>query len=82
MSDLYWLTDEEMARLQPYCPKSHSKTRVDDRRALSSIVFVNRNRYGGVIGRSRMLRTSLSWTGRRDAVQSLKAVGEGASSSA
>jgi hypothetical protein len=53
MSDLYWLTDEEMARLQPYCPKSHSKTRVDDRRALSSIVFVNRNRYGGVIGRSR-----------------------------
>jgi hypothetical protein len=23
MSDLYWLTDEQMARLRPYCPKSH-----------------------------------------------------------
>jgi transposase len=23
MSDLYWLTDEQMARLRPYFPKSH-----------------------------------------------------------
>ena len=23
MSDLYWLTDEQMARLAPYFPKSH-----------------------------------------------------------
>ena len=23
MSDLYWLSDEQMARLQPYFPKSH-----------------------------------------------------------
>ena len=23
MSDLYWLTDEQMARLLPYFPKSH-----------------------------------------------------------
>ncbi|KFG90692.1 Transposase [Sphingobium herbicidovorans NBRC 16415] len=29
MSDLYWLTDEQMARLSPYFPKSHSKPRVD-----------------------------------------------------
>ena len=43
MSDLYWLTDEEMARLEPYFPKSHGKPRVDDRRVLSGIVFVNRN---------------------------------------
>jgi transposase len=43
MSDLYWLTDEQMARLQPYFPKSHGKPRVDDRRVLSGIVFVNRN---------------------------------------
>lgn len=40
MSDLYWLTDEQMARLSPYFPKSHGKTRVDDRRVLSGI---NRN---------------------------------------
>jgi transposase len=43
MSDLFWLTDEQMARLQPYFPRSHGKPRVDDRRVLSGIVFVNRN---------------------------------------
>jgi len=43
MSDLYWLTDDQMARLVPYFPKSHGKPRVDDRRVLSGIVFVNRN---------------------------------------
>ena len=43
MGDLYRLTDERMTRLQPYLPKSHGKPRVDDRRVLSGIVFVNRN---------------------------------------
>ena len=43
MSDLYWLTDEQMERLRPFFPKSHGKPRVDDRRVLSGIVFVNRN---------------------------------------
>jgi transposase len=43
MSDLYRLTDEQMTRLEPYLPKSHGKPRVDDRRVLSGIVFVNRN---------------------------------------
>ena len=43
MSDLYWLTDDQMTRLQPYFPKSHGKARVDDRRVLSGIIFVNRN---------------------------------------
>tara|TARA_B100000745_G_scaffold289454_1_gene227578 strand:- start:1363 stop:1674 length:312 start_codon:yes stop_codon:yes gene_type:complete len=43
MSDLYWLTDAQMARLKPFFPKSHGKPRVDDRRVLSGIIFVNRN---------------------------------------
>ena len=43
MSGLYWLTDEQMERLQPFFPKSHGRPRVDDRRVLSGIVFVNRN---------------------------------------
>ncbi len=43
MSDLYWLTDEQMARLHPYFPRSHGRPRVDDRRVLSGIIFVNRN---------------------------------------
>ena len=43
MSNLFWLTDAQMARLEPFFPKSHGKPRVDDRRVLSGIIFVNRN---------------------------------------
>ena len=43
MSDLFWLTDEQMAKLTPFIPKSHGKPRVDDRRVLSGITFINRN---------------------------------------
>ena len=32
-----------MARLRPFFPKSHGKPRVDDRRVLSGIIFINRN---------------------------------------
>lgn len=34
MSNLFWLTDAQMARLEPFFPKSHGKPRVDDRRDL------------------------------------------------
>ena len=43
MSNLYWLTDEQMDRLRPFFPKSHGRPRVDDRRVLSGIIFINRN---------------------------------------
>ncbi len=43
MSDLYWLTDEQMVRLRPYFPESHGRPRVDDRRVPSGIILVNRN---------------------------------------
>ncbi len=43
MSDLFWLTDEQMGKLAPFFPKSHGKPRVDDRRVLSGIIFINRN---------------------------------------
>ena len=42
ISDLFWLTDVQMSRLQPFLPKSHGKPRVDDRRVLSGIIFINR----------------------------------------
>ncbi len=48
MSDLYWLSDEQMARLSPYFPKSHGKPRVDDRRVLSGIGDASRFRLGPV----------------------------------
>ena len=43
MSDLFWLSEAQMTRLKPFFPKSHGKPRVDDRRVLSGIVFINRN---------------------------------------
>ena len=43
MSDLFWLTDEQMAKLSPLFPRSHGKPRVDDKRVLSGIIFINRN---------------------------------------
>ena len=43
MSDLFWLTGAQMARLEPFFPKSHGKPRVDGRRVLSEIIFIIRN---------------------------------------
>ncbi|WP_085982739.1 IS5 family transposase [Octadecabacter arcticus] len=43
MSNLYWLTEAQMERLRPYFPKSRGRARVDDRRVLSGIIFINRN---------------------------------------
>jgi transposase len=43
MSSFFWLTDAQMARLLPMFPKSHGRPRVDDRRVLSGIVFINRD---------------------------------------
>jgi transposase len=42
MSDLFWLTDAQMARLEPFFPKSHGKARADNQRVLSAIIFINR----------------------------------------
>lgn len=43
MSDLYWLTAEQMTRLTPYFHRGHGNPRVDDHRVLSGIIFDNRN---------------------------------------
>jgi len=43
MSDLFWLSDEQMAQLEPFFPKSHGKPRVSEKRVLSGIIFINRN---------------------------------------
>ncbi len=37
MSSLFWLTDAQITRLQPFFPKSHGKPRVDDRRVMSGM---------------------------------------------
>jgi transposase len=43
MSDLFWLSKTQMARLRPFFPRCHGRPRVDDRRVLSGTIFVKRN---------------------------------------
>jgi len=43
MSDLFWLNNDQMARLAPCVPKPHGKPQVVDQRVLSRIIFINRN---------------------------------------
>jgi len=70
MGDLCRLTDERMERLWPFFPKSHGRPRVDDRRVLSGIVFVNRDglRWRDAPGRLRSAQ---------DAAQPLETLGRG-----
>lgn len=43
MSDLIWLAEAQMRRIEPYFLLSHCVPRVDDRRIFSGIIFVIRN---------------------------------------
>lgn len=43
MSNLYWLTEAQKQRLRPYFLKSRGRARVDDRRVLSGLIFINCN---------------------------------------
>lgn len=43
MSDVFWLTDDQVRRMEPHFPLSHGVPRVNDRRVLSGIIFVIRN---------------------------------------
>ena len=43
MSDLFWLTSEQLRRMEPHFPLSHGMPRVDDLRVVSGIVHVIRN---------------------------------------
>lgn len=43
MSNLYWLSEEQMGQLRPYFPKGHRVPRVDKRRVLSGLIFISRN---------------------------------------
>ena len=43
MSNLFWLSDKQMKRIEPHFPLSHGMPRVDDRRVISGIIHVLRN---------------------------------------
>jgi transposase len=44
MSDLIWLTEAQMPKIEPYFPLSHGVPRVDDRRIISGIIFCHSGR--------------------------------------
>jgi transposase len=43
MSDLFWLTDAQIARIAAFFSKSDGKPRVEERRVLNEIIFIIRN---------------------------------------
>ena len=44
MSDFFWFSDTQWARIEPLLPTGvRGKPRVDDLRVLSGIIFINRN---------------------------------------
>ena len=43
MSDLFWLSEPQLAKIEPYFPLAHGVPRVDDLRVVSGIIFVIKN---------------------------------------
>jgi len=43
MSDQYWLSEEQLARISRFFPLPHGMPRVDDRKVISGIIHVIRN---------------------------------------
>lgn len=63
MSNLFWLTDAQIGRLEPFFPKAHVKPRIDDKRVLSGIIFINRNglRWRNAPAEYRPPKTLYNW---------------------
>lgn len=43
MGNLFWLSDAQLGRIEPYFPRSHGVPRVDDQKVISGIIFVLKN---------------------------------------
>ncbi len=43
MSDLFWLSEQQLAKIEQCFPLAHGVPRVDDHRVVSGIIFVIRN---------------------------------------
>ena len=39
----FWVTEAQMGRIRPFFPKARGRKRVDDRRVLSGIIYIQRN---------------------------------------
>ncbi len=62
MSDQFWLSEEQVARIKPYFPLSHGVPRVDDRKVVSGIIHFNQPvRLSSMILASAAICASLSF---------------------
>jgi len=43
MCDYFWLSQEQLSKIEPFFPLPHGVPRVDDRKVISGIVFVIKN---------------------------------------
>lgn len=43
MSDLFWLSEEQLTRIEPFFSLAHGIPRLDDRRVISGIIHVLKN---------------------------------------
>lgn len=43
MRDLFWLTDDQMAKIEPFFALAHGVPRMGDRKVISGIIFVIKN---------------------------------------
>ncbi len=69
MSDQFWLSEKQLARIKPCFPLSHGMPRVDDRKVISGIIQVSEMDCAGgahprSMGRTKPCTTGLSG-GRR-----------------
>ena len=61
--NLFWLSDEQWARIEPHLPKDvRGVERADDRRVISGIVHVLRCGFAGAIARKLMVHRRRSIT--------------------
>jgi hypothetical protein len=61
MGDLFWLSDEAWAAIEPHLPKNQpGARRVDDRRVISGICMSSRAAAGGAIAPPPMARAQRS----------------------
>lgn len=44
MSDVFWLSEAQMGRIELHIPLTHGVAPIDDRRVISGVTYVVRNR--------------------------------------
>ena len=63
MTNLLWLSDDQLDRIKPYFPLSHGVPRMEDNRVVKRIVFVIKNGLGGGTRQGSMVPIRLCTTG-------------------